>query len=210
MRAAFLLLIPGMLWTQELQNVTGRVVDTLTKGPVANVTVMLQGNGIQQQLLTDSFGQFTFSEVPPGTYTLFAMRSGDQFSENHMMFSVQAGASPKPFELTLSPSTLITGIVTGEAGLPVPYANLQVFRRGVSEGEKALMPIGANANDLGEFRVPHLRPGRYLVCASAPVSRYKQLHHIAYKTACLPGPHDVDFEQWIDLQPGSTRNLELS
>lgn len=210
MRLAIVLLIPCLVRAQELEKITGRVIESTTKAPIANATVTLQGEGSPLLVLTDGLGTFTFLEVPPGRYSLNAQRPGyDQAAGGNAAFNLDSSAPPKPFEITLRAAPLLAGIVTGENGTPIPNATIQIFRRDVRDGEAVISPMSYAANDLGEYRVVNLQPGRYLICATASTSAYKQHRHLVYGLTCHPGVSDPDSAQWIDLQSGAEAHVDL-
>src|SRR5207247_9064840 len=57
----------------------------------------------------------------------------------------------------------ISGRVVDSHGEPVELANVQVMRVPRSGGGRPAMRSGGVTNDLGEFRVPRLEAGKYLL-----------------------------------------------
>ena len=83
--------------------------------------------------------------------------------------SVSAGQDVTGIVMKLSPQAVIAGKVLDEDGDPVPYAQVMVLKQRYMRGKRQWMPSGGGqVNDLGEFRVSGLQPGRYLVAASSP------------------------------------------
>src|SRR5581483_11157220 len=66
----FLALITLQLWGQNTGTLTGTVTDASGSAvPQANVTVKNDA-GFSQSVITDSSGNFTVSNLPPGTYNV--------------------------------------------------------------------------------------------------------------------------------------------
>src|SRR5207248_8888823 len=93
---------------------------------------------------------------------------------------------PRPPRSTLFPYTtlfrsfrlipwgVIAGRVLDEEGEPLPWAQVSALREVYSNGKRRLSPEAlVPTNDLGEFRLFGLKPGRYFVSA-----RYKAGLHI--------------------------------
>jgi sarcosine oxidase gamma subunit len=158
--------------------VTGQVVSATTGEPLRKVTLSLrpQGRGGAATTTTsDNAGNFRFAAVEPGTYTLTGERTGfvrGAYGED------RPGGQPRPIEVTsnnttggiqlkLTPHSVITGRVYDLDGDPVQNAQVQVLRYSYPQGQRQLTPVAqATTNDLGEFRVANLAPGRYYVSAT--------------------------------------------
>jgi hypothetical protein len=209
MRLAILILIACIVPAQDFQRITGRVLDDASRTPVIAATVTLSSSAASQQIVTDSQGSFTFLDTPPGEYTLTARRlPSSQSGSNAVNVKVESGHAPEAVELAVPSTALVTGVVTGENAQPLS-ANVELIRRTIQNGEATMEPSGAVTNDLGEYRLADMRPGRYLVCATAHTSLYKQRHHLVYPLNCYPGVPNRESAQWIDLQPGSELRLDL-
>ena len=82
MKLALLILIPCMVQAQEMQKITGRVIDAASQVPVSNVIVTIEDSAGPQQVLTDEAGSFTFLDVLPwplqSLYSARGSRSTDR------------------------------------------------------------------------------------------------------------------------------------
>ena len=77
---------------------------------------------------------------------------------------VADGQSVKGVNLKLNPQGVITGKVLDEDGEPMANVQVRVHRNMYSNGRRQWVMINAaNTSDIGEFRLPDLQPGRYLV-----------------------------------------------
>lgn len=106
--------------TQPATALDGNVVERL-RGPLAQVTLTLAGPGVPAPIVTRSNakGQFRFSALPPGMYSLRATRSGyadfllrkveirsGQWTQVHESLEMEpcpSGVTCKPVETVLAP-----------------------------------------------------------------------------------------------------------
>ena len=155
--------------------IKGRVVDAQTGMGVARARVRLQGPGNRPPALTDDTGAFQLTEAPAGTFFLSIDRSGymtARFPEPGRTIR----ASVKPLVIvdgqTLDAGTVrlyrggvIAGRMTDTHGEPAEFVQIQVLRLPPSGHGQPQQRGGGSTNDLGEFRLPRLEAGRYLVRA---------------------------------------------
>ena len=132
-----------------------------------------------RQSTTDAQGGFEFTNLPAGSYRIFA--SPGQYSAQYLGGQYGAkrpGDLGKPIELAagqvvdkvviaLSRGAVIAGRVTDDTGEPI--ARVQVyglwFSPGSSRGQRN--NPGMQTDDLGQFRLYALQPGEYVVIAEA-------------------------------------------
>lgn len=163
--------------------VTGTVVNAKTGEPLRKVLVTLRpsgpgggqgGPGGGAAASSDSSGQFRIAGVPPGTYTLIGERTGfvrgaygeEQPGGQARTIEVTSNQTTGGIQLKLMPHSVITGRVYDLDGDPVEGARVQVMRYTYPRGGRQLSTVAtASTNDLGEFRVAGLAPGRYYVSA---------------------------------------------
>jgi hypothetical protein len=158
--------------------ITGQVVSSTTGEPLRKVTLSLrpQGRGGTPATATsDAAGNFKFATVDVGTYTLFGERPGfvraaygeDRVGGQPRTIEVTTGKTTGSIQLKLLPHSVIAGRVYDQDGDPVQSAQVQVMRYSYPGGKRTLNTVQqATTNDLGEFRVPGLAPGRYYVSAA--------------------------------------------
>jgi hypothetical protein len=153
--------------------IKGRVVDGVTGYPVARarVRVMSGPGGPKPPVLTDSMGAFELTALPQGPCTLTVEKSTylpGRFPEAAR--SVRARMQPlvlrdgqviDDLSIPLFHGAAIAGRVLDAYGDPVDAAQVRVLR--VPRGGRPTTAGQSQTNDLGEFRVPRLQPGRYLV-----------------------------------------------
>lgn len=159
-------------------SVTGQVVSSTTGEPLRKVSLTLrpQGRGGNPAAATsDASGNFNFKTVDVGTYTLTGERPGyvraafgeDRVGGQARTIDVTTGKSTGGIQLKLLPQSVIAGRVYDQDGDPIQNAQVQVMRYSYPGGKRQLGPVQqATTNDLGEYRVPGLAPGRYYVNAT--------------------------------------------
>ena len=171
----------------------GRVTNLLTGEPLKKATIHLRRRG-SGPMSTDAIefgseasrlqgysatsatdGTFRIDGIEPGDYELSGERNGYLHTEYGAKGPMESGIvlTLLPSQqltnigLGLNPQAVITGKVVDEDGDPVSEAVVQVLTRGWQQGKARIYPRGGtNTNDLGEFRIPDLSPGKYYVCAS--------------------------------------------
>ncbi|MEX2260907.1 MAG: carboxypeptidase regulatory-like domain-containing protein [Bryobacteraceae bacterium] len=180
---------------QDSGRIAGKVTHQLSGQPIrrANVTVQSMpgrsGAGQTGSLgslsmppsftaSTEDGGQFSFENLPAGRYFLRVERTG--FVPTGFGARPGSGNMGGPITLTpgqrledlsikMLPQAVIAGKVVDEEGEPVLGVQIMALRQGRyrTRGGRA-MPMGSHSsNDLGEFRVANLAPGRYTLSASA-------------------------------------------
>jgi hypothetical protein len=115
-----------------------------------------------------------FDKVPAGRYTLTVNRT------QYLAASYGQGTPGRPgrsfpvtdgqrmaVDLRMARSGVISGLVTGEDGEPVPGARVQALRYQMVNGFRRLVSGGTGmADDRGHYRIFNLQPGEYVVSAT--------------------------------------------
>ena len=178
-----ILLLAFSLYAQdkppEKCTISGTVVDALTGQPLNKVDVSLDTRGEPYgepvaSAATDAKGNFTVSGLGPGQYFLAGSRNGylDTFygarrpGGGKTALVLEAGQELKDLTLRLFPQSVAAGTVhdpDGEplSGITVTLWAVQFDAHGKSFQQAAEMVT----DDLGQYRVPGLEPGKYYVRA---------------------------------------------
>src|SRR5699024_9264681 len=83
------------------------------------------------------------------------------------LIEVVSDKTTSGIELKLSPQSVIAGHVFDEDGDPVQGVNVEVWRYAYPGGRRRLAQTqNGSTNDLGEFRIANLSPGRYFISAT--------------------------------------------
>ena len=119
-------------------------------------------------------GSFRFPSVDQGTYALTGERTGyvretlSRPGGETLPIEVVSEKNTSGIELKMTPQSVIAGHVFDEDGDPVQSVNVEVWRYTYPRGRKQITQVqNGTTNDLGEFRIPNLPPGRYYVSATA-------------------------------------------
>jgi hypothetical protein len=84
------------------------------------------------------------------------------------LVKLAAGQRLTGLEVKLEPLAIITGRIVDEQGEPVVSASVTAILYRYVSGRRQLMPgAGASTNDLGEYRIFALQPGRYYIRAGS-------------------------------------------
>ena len=142
--------------------VSGRVVHGLTGEPVRKATVTVTVQRTTMQGTTGADGAFVIGQVPGGEYRMTAVKTGFLRGNYPYAVKVDPGQSMTGLELRLTPQGVITGKVVDEDGDPLERATVAVISAKASARRRGTTQA-AQTNDLGEFRVTQVTPGKYLV-----------------------------------------------
>jgi hypothetical protein len=128
---------------------------------------------------TDEQGRFAIANLEPGKYRVTAERQGflrqswgaRKYSGGSTQVLVGDGQTVKQIDFRLMPQGVITGKVLDEDGEPMAGVQVRAQRTFLRNGLRVSSTIAnATTSDIGEYRLPELKPGRYSVMA-APRSR---------------------------------------
>lgn len=174
---------------EELCSVDGVVRHAISGEPLrkANVTLMRTDPGSNNMsppatTTTNAEGKFAMKGLEPGQYRVMAQRPGFVNSgfggmipggRSVTALSLDKGQKLTGVEVKLTPHSVVTGRITDEDGDPVPMASVSLVRPRYFQGRKTMIPSGqALSNDLGEYRLFGVSPGRYYVSVSANRMNY--------------------------------------
>ena len=127
---------------------------------------------------SDASGRFTLRGVEPGQYRISVRRNGYVATDQAGSRAISPGATltlatsqtVKNVLAKLIPHAVVTGRVTDLDGEPLASANVQLMRFKYSQqGQRQLVPFNAaQTNDLGEYRLFGVPPGKYFVGVAPP------------------------------------------
>jgi Carboxypeptidase regulatory-like domain len=137
----------------------------------------VQQQSFNMTATTDDQGKFQFKDVDAGSYRMFAARNGfarleyGQRAVNRpgTVMNIRAGQQVTDVALRLTPAATISGRVLDSNGEPLTGITVQALRSSYdATGKRSLQPAAsARTNDLGEYRLYWINPGRYLVNANS-------------------------------------------
>lgn len=171
---------PAATPTQDVGSVAGQIVDSATGQPLKKVQVVLRPekeNARPIGTVSDDSGAFKLEGVIPGRYRLSALRS-DYLRQEYgakspqqtgTSINLRSGQTLLDLTIRLTAYAVIVGRVVDDGGEAVVNASVQAMRTGLSNGQAQLqLAKGSLTNDLGEYRIFGLPPGRYYLSAVAP------------------------------------------
>jgi hypothetical protein len=163
---------------EELCTVEGVVRNLVTGEPLNKARITLMSISPREQNLpltssTNTEGKFAMKAIEPGQYRLSVDRAGFVRTEygarpgimtGGTTLTLDKGQSVSNIEFRLSPHSVITGRVLDEDGDPVLYAQVQLLSHRFFAGRRQLLPMNsASTNDLGEYRLFGIPPGKYFL-----------------------------------------------
>jgi hypothetical protein len=201
--------------------VQGRVVQDPGGQGIRKVKIVLIGGSGQRrepyEAVTDETGQFKVPDVEPGTYLVQLQRSGYAASgkanrENRI--NVIGGQDTRNLLFHVLEAGVITGKIIDLDGDPLPNVSVTAT---ASSGRATTRHPGhmgnAASNDLGEYRIADLPPGRYIVQATPPANekalpspneKNASKGRLVYVTTYFPGTLDEQQAVPIAVPAGST------
>ena len=136
----------------------GRAVNSQTHEAVRRANIKVYAAKEQWDTLTDGDGRFTFPNLAPGDYGLVAHRDG--YSDSVYRVELSDFTDQKELPIELRPQGVIAGRVSDGSGQPLQGASIQALGAR-SQGGKIEVLNSASTNDLGEYRMSGVNPGRY-------------------------------------------------
>jgi hypothetical protein len=210
-------------------SVSGVVKDKITGQPLANYTVstsvnatwvgdtVLQSSNTKEvKSTTDSSGQYKLMDLPPGSYRIAARDSQRPGNAIARRVAVN-GSDVANIDFLVLVDGTITGKVLDENKEPVPDVQVWLISREYYLGNLGYYygVGGGRTNDLGEYTLPHVKPGRpYLLMververslpAHSEVPLNPKLRRRVPVRTWYPNSPSNDSAQALTLRPGEKR-----
>ncbi len=218
---------------EEPAAVEGQVLNAATGEPLKRATVTLRRTSSSSEAAprgytatTDAGGKFAIAGVVPGEYRLSARRNGfvdaDYGSRDYLRagtaLTLKPGQRMAEILFQMTPHGVIAGRVVDEDGEPVAGVRMQALRYRYPQGRRQLAEYGeGGTNDIGEYRIAGLPPGRYYISASPRRSYERGMQPAAgqpeeeYATTFYPNAGDAGEAAPVDVAPGGQlRGLDLT
>ena len=140
--------------------IEGTVSNVATGEPLKRANVVLvpaegRPDGAHS-VSTDVAGRFAIANVSPGTYRIWADRTGFVRTEygskapgrSGSTITVSPGQEIRKLDIRLQPHAVVAGRVTDEEGEPLAHVQVQTLMFRYVQGKRTLMPSsGASTND---------------------------------------------------------------
>lgn len=192
-------------------SIAGSVFNSVTSEPVRKAYVTLTGPQVGQLAdQTDAAGKFLFSGLPPGTYRVSASHTG--FIDHAARHPITLGPNQDVTDgdIRLPPQGVIGGRVLDEDGDPVPGSRVLILRQVYREGKKQWSSFDqAITNDIGEYRIAKLAPGRYIFIARAQLPRLSSEFGESAKMSYVPTyyPNASSQQAALPVEVGAAADL---
>jgi protocatechuate 3,4-dioxygenase beta subunit len=159
-------------------SISGMVIKLAGSAPLKGAKVQLRSiedRSHTMAIVTDVGGYFVLKGLAPGSYNLSVSKNGfvdQQYGQRKpgdpgSVLTLRLGQDLKDLLFRLIPSAVISGRILDEEGDPLPWAAVSAVREVYSDGKRRLSSEATfRTNDLGEFRIFGLPPGRYFVSVS--------------------------------------------
>jgi hypothetical protein len=133
------------------------------------------GGGGQFRTVTDAEGKFRIEGVTEGQYRVVGQRTGFMTASRRggigagqNVITVSAGGQVTGVKVSLLPQAVLAGKVLDDEGEPVQGISVTAMQQRYSGGRRRWTTVqGQMTNDLGEFRLVNIPPGKFVVVAQA-------------------------------------------
>jgi hypothetical protein len=200
--------------------VDGAVVNAVTGEPVPRARVSVAAGSTGAQAATDNGGKWSLTAAPCGPVQIVVSRQGflpyvygQRQGRPLAPLSLFAGQPLHDVKIELSPQAVVIGRVLDDVGDPVVNVSVSVMAARVVDGRFSFQPAAsANSNDIGEFRVPNLAKGRYIVCARRNVSGSQPGigSPPALADSCYPGPLEGGVSSTMEIPAGRDTRVDFN
>ena len=157
----------------QTASLEGTAVFQSSGQPLSKVYIDLRGT-TWLSTTTEEDGKFYFPNVQPGQYHLYARREGYALAEYGQrwtggpgqLITLTAGQPVSNIQVGLALTSVISGRISDLNGNPVTGARVRAMKTSIQENRRTLRVFQeAITNELGEYRLFWMAPGRYYVSA---------------------------------------------
>jgi protocatechuate 3,4-dioxygenase beta subunit len=225
---------------QAAGGIEGQIFNLQTGAPLKRANVRLTtlgraggGRGPGPATLareTDDQGRFAFANLEAGRYQLSAERQGflrqnyggRKYNTSGTPIVLGADQRLKDIVLKMNPQSVIAGKVLDEDGEPVANVQVRAFKQGYRSGKKQWVQAGnGNTSDIGEFRIPGLEPGRFLVATNQSLRTLNMMPtpgaaplpdapDLRYAATYYPSTMEESTAVPVDVAPGAeSRGIDI-
>jgi protocatechuate 3,4-dioxygenase beta subunit len=177
---SFIVLFAVFVAAQTKYPVSGKLTNAVNGEPVRKAKISLHPEDPAKTVYnvsTDAEGRFRFENIEPGRYTLQGEKPGfveGWYGSSHAEGPggvIEVGKNTPDLAFKLTPQGVVAGRVLDDEGEPVSGVTVMPTRYMYVSGHKRLMPVLSGmpiqTNDLGEYRLSNLPPGRYYIHSDA-------------------------------------------
>jgi hypothetical protein len=213
---------------EDLCSIQVQVLNGTTSEPLKKANLNLQRIDTPPDMLSmpvsystssDPSGKFAMKDIEPGKYRLSVTRNGFVASSYGARgpnrpgttLTLSRGQSMKEIMFRLIPHGVVSGRVVDEDGEAVPYVRVQLMMYRYQQGTKQLSYSGgASTDDLGDYRIFAVAPGKYFLSATASSQNYSNAQDRSaapqpeedYVPTYYPGTTNVATAAQLEVTPG--------
>lgn len=203
--------------------IDGSVVNADTGEAIARAQVVLMSQGTnpgrQKSVTTDASGRWSFTGVACGQTQILATRIGflqrfygqPRIGGLFTPVILAPGEASRDVKIALTPQAVIAGKVMDDQNDPIQGAQITALTPRIVGGLRSFqISGGTTSNDLGEYRLAGMQPGRYIVCAAAtglagPMNAMETDSATTIGSRCFPGPPEGGSASAMDIHGPDTR-----
>jgi len=221
--AIFILGLPAFAQDGQL-SLGGTVGNSKTGEPVRRAMVTLSRisgdvssalKPVVRTAFTDSGGSFRFTGLPTGEYSIVAEKpefTADSAPGQPFLTPFDLSASTENVNLKLSPLGVITGAISDQDGLPLPYVSVMALSAQIQDGLRQVKSDRTvTTDDRGVYRFWNLTPGRYYVKAAGLAGGASEyvgdtlplVGDENFASVYFGGAHTFDSAVPVVIEPGS-------
>jgi len=202
-------------------SIEGNVLDAVTREPVKQANVML--NGIVSLIATtDTSGHFAFRDLPSGKYMISVYsekypppRPGFAVDQ-YVSISLSEDEQKHDLALTLTPGASVRGRILDEEGSPMPNCAVSLMRfQETDQGRTLQNSSSGRSDERGEYRISGVPRGKYYVMgrcmqtvmlphALVPRGSTMDLPMLTYAPQFYPGVPDPAGAARIEASPNAS------
>jgi hypothetical protein len=176
------ILLFGLARSQEGWEVSGTV--TTGSGPVKDAVIEISGASSLPSARTDGQGRYALKGVVPGRYSIAVQKKDNTSAPPSRSVTLTSGMRLR-VDFRIPKGAIISGRVLDSDKQPVSGVIVQALSKTIGDGRLRLNEQGGDmTNDLGEYRMPYLPDGTYVV---AVTPKPLTLRHRASASGAAPG-----------------------
>jgi hypothetical protein len=177
-------------------SVGGTVVNAVTGEPLKKVQLTLRNTASENSYTasTDEAGTYILAAAEAGTYELVLQKRG--FVQSGQTLTLSAGQTITGSILRMVPQGVLAGRVVDGEGDPIPGVTVQAIQaHSMGAGRRYSVSGTGTTNDLGDYRIYGLNPGRYYVGGA-----YRG--ESGYAAVYFPSAHEASRAVPVDVPAG--------
>jgi hypothetical protein len=204
-------------------SIAGRLTNLLTGAPARKGKIVLTRQGsdrFTRSAISDTNGRYILPALPPGQYRLSVQRDGflpttygaKGPNRPGKVLVLAPGQKREDVNFALAPPAVITGRVLDEDAEPVTGVMVQALHEDFNRGVAQYLPVGSAAtNDIGEYRLFGLPPGKfYLMSSQTPINPQASVNGQIYASVFYPATTDFGAAAPLNMAAGGeARDIDL-